>query len=321
MGFLSGLSDFAGNLTGGLIGSSDAEDAARDAKKLSREITQLNIDDFLKYFGETEESFGPYLHSGSQAIVDIMDSRFGDPEVPELAAFAYPDIENPQLDPFRYATPETPELQQFVFDATQLGGTDAYQWRYGEGLRATERSLAANRNLGSGNRLTALQEYGQGMASQEYENEWQRQLATNLNENQRRIQGYEMDVNRFNQERDRWADENARRLAGHELDVDRFYSRPLQAYQTNRDTSRTQYAMDQDQYRAVMDRLFRLAGSGQTAVTNLAGQRAYTTGGITGARGQNAANQFSASLIPVQETQNFTSGLFNLGGTIAGKVL
>lgn len=41
-----------------------------------------------------------------------------------------------------------------------------YQWRFDQGMRAAERSAAAGGNLLSGNTLIALQEYGQGMADQ-----------------------------------------------------------------------------------------------------------------------------------------------------------
>lgn len=51
----------------------------------------------------------------------------------------------------------------------------AYKWRYDQGLEALNRTAAAKRMLGSGNRLAELVKYGQGMASQEYDNEWQRQ--------------------------------------------------------------------------------------------------------------------------------------------------
>jgi len=50
----------------------------------------------------------------------------------------------------------------------------SYKWRYEQGLQATQRAGAA-RGLGaSGNEMLALQEVGQGMASQEYSNQFNR---------------------------------------------------------------------------------------------------------------------------------------------------
>lgn len=316
MGF--GLGSFVGNITGGLIGESDAEKAAKDAKKLSRSTTLANIADFKDAFGITEDQLKPYLEAGSQAIADLMDQRFGDPEAPELAAFAYPNPESPELDVFKYAVPESPELQQFVFDATQLGGTDAYKFRYGEGLQATERLLAANRGVVGPNAAQALMTYGQGMASQEYENEWQRQLTANLTENERRINQYGLQTDQYGNQRQAWMDENQRRQAAYGNDVARF-GRALDVNNTNNQTSMAQYGMDSDRYRSTIDRLFGLSSQGQTAATNLAGMRGATTSNIAGARGQNAANQFAATLIPVQEKTQYLSGLMDLGGSIFGR--
>lgn len=50
----------------------------------------------------------------------------------------------------------------------------SYQARFQGGQQALERSQAAKGFLGSGNMLTALQDYGQGQASQEYNNQYQR---------------------------------------------------------------------------------------------------------------------------------------------------
>lgn len=313
MGLSSGLSSFVGNVTGGLIGESDAEQASKEAKRLSSETTAANIKSFEDAFGITTEEFKPYMEAGAQAISDLMDNRFGDPESPELAAFAYPNPESPELDVFKYATPQTPELQQFVFDATELGGTDAYKFRYGEGVRATERLLAANRGVVGPNAGQALQQYGQGMASQEFENEWQRQLKTNLTNNATTQQGYENDVSRYGQERTRWQDENTRRQQGYANDISR-YERASSATDQENTRRMSQYGLETNRFQGIMDRLFGLARGGQNATANLAGQRSYTTGGVTGARGQNAANQFAASLIPVQEKQQFISGAMNMFG-------
>jgi hypothetical protein len=52
----------------------------------------------------------------------------------------------------------------------------SYAFRLGEGQQALERSAAAKGMLGSGNILAELQKYGQGMASQEYQNQYNRLL-------------------------------------------------------------------------------------------------------------------------------------------------
>jgi len=64
---------------------------------------------------------------------------------------------------------------------SKLEATPGYQFRLNQGMQALERSAAARGNLLSGNTLAAAQEFGQGLASQEYQNrlnQLQRTVAT-----------------------------------------------------------------------------------------------------------------------------------------------
>lgn len=61
--------------------------------------------------------------------------------------------------------------------AGQFSTSDpSYQFRLQQGQQALERSAAAKGMLGSGNILQALQDYGQGAASQEFQNQYNRLL-------------------------------------------------------------------------------------------------------------------------------------------------
>ena len=53
----------------------------------------------------------------------------------------------------------------------KLEATPGYQFRFNQGLKALDRSAAAKGNLMSGQTLAAAQEFGQNMASQEYQNQ------------------------------------------------------------------------------------------------------------------------------------------------------
>ena len=53
----------------------------------------------------------------------------------------------------------------------------SYQWRFDQGQKAVERSVAARGLLNSGNAAIELQQYGQGMASQEYGAQFNRTLS------------------------------------------------------------------------------------------------------------------------------------------------
>ena len=65
-------------------------------------------------------------------------------------------------------------LAKLLDDPNAVQQTGAYKFRYDQGQEALERSLGARGMLGSGNRLTELQKYGQDMASQEYDNQFGR---------------------------------------------------------------------------------------------------------------------------------------------------
>ena len=67
----------------------------------------------------------------------------------------------------------------------------AYKFRLGQGMEALQRSLGAKGLLNSGNRLTAMNDYAQGEASQEYGNQFNR-LASLYGQN---AQGYIGDKN------------------------------------------------------------------------------------------------------------------------------
>lgn len=68
-----------------------------------------------------------------------------------------------RFDPTNAAQDQTNALSDFY---TSPG----YQWRLGQGISALDRSAAAKGRLLSGGQTKAVQEYGQGLASAEYQN-------------------------------------------------------------------------------------------------------------------------------------------------------
>jgi hypothetical protein len=87
-----------------------------------------------------------------------------------------------------------PGQYQNALSGLMTGGQSAiandpsYQWRLDQGMKATQRSNAAKGYLGSGNILTALTDYAQGAASQEYGNQFNRLNALSENEQNRSAQ-------------------------------------------------------------------------------------------------------------------------------------
>lgn len=65
-------------------------------------------------------------------------------------------------------------LQRLMADPNSIAENGAYQWRLGQGIQALDRSAAARGGLFGGGHSADLMRYGQGEASQEYGNEWNR---------------------------------------------------------------------------------------------------------------------------------------------------
>jgi hypothetical protein len=75
----------------------------------------------------------------------------------------------------KYATAE------FTPDQFLAGQDPAYAFRMSEGLKALDRSAAARGGLLSGGTLKGIEQYGQGLASEEYQNAFNRYQATRTN--------------------------------------------------------------------------------------------------------------------------------------------
>ncbi len=65
-------------------------------------------------------------------------------------------------------------LAGLMNDPSSIKDNPAYQWRFNQGLEARDKSAAARGGLFSGAYQKDLSDYGQGSASQEYDNEFNR---------------------------------------------------------------------------------------------------------------------------------------------------
>lgn len=75
------------------------------------------------------------------------------------------------------------KLNTLLQNPSSITSTPGYQFAYNQGLEAVNRTAAAKGQLGSGNRLYDLTKFGQGLASQTYNNTVS-QLTNLLNRNQ-----------------------------------------------------------------------------------------------------------------------------------------
>jgi len=74
----------------------------------------------------------------------------------------------------QYSNPYEQRLAELINNPNSIENSNAYKFRFNQGQQALERSAAARGMLNSGNTLAALTNYGQGAASEEYGNEYNR---------------------------------------------------------------------------------------------------------------------------------------------------
>lgn len=75
-------------------------------------------------------------------------------------------------------------LRGLLNDPNSIQDSNAYKFRFDQGLQGKDRSAAARGGLYSGGHSADLLAYGQGMASQEYDNQWGRLMGiANMGQN------------------------------------------------------------------------------------------------------------------------------------------
>lgn len=128
----------AGAIGSSIIGSNASKDAAKSQKKAAKKAAQIQ----QKMLTQQLEVAKPYVEAGKNALVEYQ-----------------------KLAPYQ------------SFGMPQFEADPGYQFRMAEGVKALERSAAARGLLQSGTTLKGITQYGQNVASDEYQNAFQRYLA------------------------------------------------------------------------------------------------------------------------------------------------
>lgn len=140
---IGGAVSAAGSATAGAIGSANA--AAAQEKTANDAMSQQRA-----MFDQTRADQMPWLNAGKASLADLMQ---------QMQSGAL----NKQFDP------------------SQIANDPGYQFRMAEGQKALERSASARGMLNSGGALKSLSRYSQGLASDEYQNAWNRNQTDNTN--------------------------------------------------------------------------------------------------------------------------------------------
>lgn len=136
-----------GSLTGANKQAKAATQAANTQLEAAREATKVQKD----MYDQTRKDLMPYADAGRGSLSQLMG----------------------QMGPNGYFNQ--------TYDGQDIYSDPSYQFRLNEGLDAVQSGAAAQGGLLSGATLKALQGYGQDMASQEYQNAYNRFNADQTN--------------------------------------------------------------------------------------------------------------------------------------------
>lgn len=133
-------------------GISNMVDRAGQKKQLQEQRTGLEDnqnymnEQYSMMSGDYQTQMDPYINAGQEALGNIQDTDH--------------TIDN-------YGS----------FEMAPMEESDAYNWRLSQGTNTLDQGAANDGSLYSGGQQKALLDYGQNLASQEYDNEYNRQFS------------------------------------------------------------------------------------------------------------------------------------------------
>lgn len=120
-----------------VVGAGSSIIAGNKASKAQKNAANQQIAEQRRQYDQTRTDYAPWRATGESALARLNAEMTGGP-------------------------------------TTAFKASPSYDFRLKEGLRATERAASARGRLGSGATLKALQERGDGLASDDYTNWWNR---------------------------------------------------------------------------------------------------------------------------------------------------
>jgi hypothetical protein len=173
--------DLLGNIIGGVINANSAHEAAAAQMGYANKA----MDAVNAGYGKAAAAQQPYQQAGQQGLAQLSQG---------VASNAY------STDPSQF---QYQQYQATPFNAADITNDQGYQFRMQQGTDAVQ-NIAAARGTGlSGATLKALNRYGQGFASEELNQAYQRNLQTNTfgaGQNQlSNVFGYNAANNNYNQ--------------------------------------------------------------------------------------------------------------------------
>ena len=338
---MGGLSSFVGNLTGGLIGTSDAERAVGGLQAVSETAKKESLEELGLAWEDIQSYLQPYLEVGSTALQDYKDAIGIAPDAPvfEGMDFSLDSIkQNPVYDFAKeymqagsqalqeYKTglgeaPKAPTFEEFSFDFSEFKDSEAFNFMKEQAMQAGTRAMAKNKALTSGNRIHAMQQLATNLAGTQYTNEFQRQLQTYEANLGRKLTEFEVQNLLHQQKQAGLADvatrgERAAALGSTEQMNE--FQRQLYGHETGEVAKGKTFDARNLLNRQRIGDISGLMTAGANMAGNLSTFRQNLASARTGIIANRAAESTAATLLPIQETQGFVQGLMGMGGMALG---
>ena len=158
MPWLAAVGAMGGSVASGLIQSGASDRATQAQTNATNRATDIQEAEWK----QQQANQAPWLAAGRAAL----------PEMSRLAAGA--GNINPASDAGYKPVSGLSNPGQFQFNTSGANADPSYTWRLNQGLGAVNSSAAAKGGFFSGQTGTALTDYAQGAASQEYQNQFNR---------------------------------------------------------------------------------------------------------------------------------------------------
>lgn len=176
------ISGIAGSLSG-----KEQADAARESAQMQADAAKYGMNIQKEQHQQTRNDLQPWRGAGQLAVSSLGNVGLGGQFDQSSQYNPYSQFQQsqglPQFEQFGVSPEESyqQQTQPFNFDPASDPG---YQFRLQQGTDAIEGSAAARGGLFSGQTGKDLAQYGQGLASQEYQNAFARDLAQKQNQGQ-----------------------------------------------------------------------------------------------------------------------------------------
>ena len=332
-----------GAIVGSLISGYYANEAADKQSAASENATRIATAEQGRQFDLQRQDSRPWRDAGGNALNSYMQrlnagdntqappqfawnggdlSKFS-PQTNAMSRFAWNGGDTPSFNGRVNIPNYNNNMGQFQFDPSKIGSNPNYQFVRDQALNAADKTLASQGKFDSGNRVADVMSLANGLASNEVNNEYNRQLQASNTNYGRGVTDYgivnQNALNQFGMNKDVYGFDTAQNNNQYNRAVGQYgmdtqlnndlYNRDVNQYQMNYQQNQDmynravgQYGMDYQRNNDIygrdqnyLNRLASVANVGQTANQQSAAAGSAMASNVGNIMMSNAQNQANAA--------------------------